>query len=198
MNQPSDRDHELHRALQEVVPPASSPVIEEEILIRIDTADRDRRSDDLVVARFFGVCVLVIGVIPVFPAAYYWLLLAGENTGPVPKWIWTILFVAALHGLYGIYVLQLTDYSALQMLSVFLLAMTCMYGFAGMSLILGEGSGQVARFLQIPTVLQQQAVIWCGIMFGLTALVCYLSGREAMAWQRRHQMRVRSVTGIGS
>lgn len=192
-----NRQDELQDVFRGIVQDASIPVIEEEILIEIDPSFQNRRDDGAVLSRFFGICVLMIGVVTVLPSIYYWIVSSSEgNWQFVARWAYIIGFLGAVHVLYGIYTMQLVDYSALQSLSVFLLIVTCVYGFTGMSLLLDEGNGVVARFLQLPEVLKTRAMIWCGIMFGITALGCYLFGREAMFWRRRQGVRVSSGTGV--
>lgn len=196
MTDPSGKDHDddLKRALQGVVPEAGAPIIEEEILIEIDAPGRERKSDEQILARFFGICVIMIGLITILPSIYYLVVLATADAGQaVPRWAYFIGFLGAVHLLYGIYIWQLLDYSAMQMLSAFMLIATCLYGFTGMALMLDEGDSAVATFLQLPEVLKQRAMIWCGIMFGITALACYLFGREAMSWHRRSLLKSKST-----
>ena len=142
---------------------------------------------------FFGFCVIAIGVVSLMPALYFGIVFAdAESEMPIARWACVAAFVGGVHLLYGVYITQLVDYSAMQMLAVFImLVVTCLYGFTGMSLMLDDGDGRIANLLQIPFALKRQAMIWCGIMFGVNALACYLFGREAMAWQRRTLTRSR-------
>ncbi len=192
MNRDSDPE-DFQQALRDVLPDMAAPTIEKEILIEIDASYRERRSDEQVLSRFFGICMIMIGLITIVPAIYCGVTLSQQDVlGPVPRWAYLAGFLAALQWIYGFYIWQLVDYSVLQMLSAFLLLLTCLYGFAGVSLLLDEGGGAVTRFLQLPTSLKQRGMIWCGIMFGINALASYLCGREAMTWHRRTLLRKRS------
>jgi len=186
----------LQRALKDLSIEGGPPVIEEEILIEIDPAFPKQRDDEAILARFFGSCVLCIGVLTIVPAVYFWILTNAQEVVGDPRvidslsrWAYVLGFLGAMHVLYGLYVMQLVDYGALQMLSIFMLAVTCLYGFVAMSLWLDPGNGKVVRFLQLPEVLKSRAMIWCGIMFGISALGCYLFGRESMMWKRRQMAR---------
>ena len=199
-NSPDSNESGLHKALG-FIAEVNAPIIEEEILIEIDSSHRSHREDDALLARFFGICVIMVGVLTVLPAIYFWIISSGDQTLPsgetqfISRWAYIIGFLGMVHVLYGIYIMQLVDYSALQMLSAFLLLVTCIYGFAGMSLLLDDGNGVVATFLQLPVVLKSRAMIWCGIMFGVTAISCYLFGREAVFWRRRQSVRSNSDSG---
>ncbi len=196
----SGGDASLQQALRGFVPEANAPIIEEEILIEIDLSRKQHRSDDILLARFFGICVMMIGMLTILPAIYYWVTTAGQQIPGEPdrvqaiaRWAYIIGFLGAVHFLYGIYTMQLVDFSSLQMLAGFLLLVTCVYGFTGMSLILDDGNGTVASFLQLPHVMKSRATIWCGIMFGITALGCYLFGREALTWRKRFSARANQM-----
>ncbi len=191
MNQPSSDkpqiDHQkLQQALEKVLP-ETAPVIEEEIQIRSDDASTRRHDDDRFMARFFGLCVGMIGLVTVLPAIYNWVVTSqGVEFQSVARWAWILGFIGALHLVYALFAMQIPDFGSLESLAAFLLIVTCVYGFAGMSLMLDDGSGKITSFLQVPLAVKTRAVMWCGVMFGITALGCYLFGREALIWRRRH------------
>lgn len=165
---------------------AAAPLIDQEFSIEIDTDARDNRDAYQFLSRFFGVCVAMIGLITVLPAIYslvIWIQ-ADENLA-LPRWIYLVGFIGALHLLYAIYTIQIADYSSLQALAVFLLVFTCLYGFVAAALLLEDGQGLVMDFLQLPTSMVTRAAIWSGIMFCVTAMSCYLFGREAILWRKR-------------
>jgi hypothetical protein len=165
--------------------------------IRIDRerSGTGRWDDDRFLHRFFGICVMLVGVATTVPAIVHWIGLSqADELEPVPRWVYLLGFVGGLHMLYALLTIQVSDYSVLQSLAVFLLVVTCMYGFAVMAFWLGDSTSEVAQFLQIPSVLRMRAATWCGIMFAISALGCYLFGREALLLRRRvHVKRVRAT-----
>ncbi len=185
---PHSDEHELKQALG-VVPATAPPLIEEDIQIEVDSDSRDRQDDDQFLARFFGFCLFMVGVITLIPGIYYLMALSGDfQTQTVPRWAYLVAFASAVHLLYALYVYQIADYSALQALSAFLLLVTCIYGFVGVAILLDE-SGPVAMFLQIPSNLVTRAAIWSGIMFSISALCCYVLGRESLIWRRKQNQK---------
>ncbi len=193
--EPSDSKPDISEALRQMLPDSGAAIVEEEILIEIDhkrAKQNAKRGDQRTLARFFGFMLVMLGLLNLIPVAYFLIVLANEGqTQPIPRWIYFLGFVGAVHFLYATYVVQLVDFSALQMISLFLLVTTCIFGFVGMSLFLeGRGASDVVRYLQIAQVLKYRATVWSGIVFGLTALCCYLVGREALLWRQRHSVRI--------
>lgn len=164
----------------------SVPTIDLDFRIEIDRTEDKRSDDDRFLLRFFGACVLMIGLTTVVPAVWHWINISqGDTFQVVPRWAWFLGFAGGLHCLYAFFVSQIEDYSALQSLAAFLLVVTCVYGFFGIALWLGDNNGVVSRFLQVSSVHETRAAAWCGVMFGVSALGCYLFGREAVIWRRR-------------
>ncbi len=163
-----------------------APAIELDFRIEIDRTVARRGEDDRFLLRFYGACVLMIGLTTVVPAVWQWVVISqSDEFQAVPRWAWFLGFAGGLHFLYAFYVSQIEDYSVLQSLAVFLLVVTCVYGFFGIALWLGDNDGVIARFLQLASVHETRAAAWAGVMFGVSALGCYLFGREAVIWRRR-------------
>lgn len=177
--------------LQEALEIDSVPVVEDFVDIEIDHDVTERHFDDhRFVARFFAGVTLAIGLITIAPTVYFvvnWF--AIDSTLPIPRWTFLMVFLGLLHLVYAIYVLQVSDYSTLQMLALFQLALVCVYGFVVAAVLLDAQQGDVVRFLQLPYGLTRTAAIWCGAMFSITTLCCYLSGRESMMWKKRLEHR---------
>lgn len=188
-----NRITEAQKALRDVT--GNLPEIEEEFTIHVDSSRSDRRQDrnseNRILSRFFAICLAAIGGLTVLPAIYFWVANSGETIDPSTpvmswtRWAYILVFLAALHWIYSVYVFQVVDFGALDALAAFLLVVTCLYGFAGMSLTLAGAESQVAQFLQLPSTWVQRATMWVGVMFGVSALACYLIGREARIWRRR-------------
>lgn len=166
------------------------PAIDTEIRIEVDAElTRPQRSDDRFIRWFFAIVVLIAGLAAVGVAVYY--LTVWSTSGDMwvlPRWIYLLGLVGAIHVLYALFVLSVDDYSALFSLAVFLLVITCVYGFVGAAMAIDGGVGPVSRFLQVTVSFRPRATGWCGIMFGLSALVCYMVGREAFLWRRKRSL----------
>lgn len=189
MNQASDsgtfKPDDIKQALSSVSGP-SAPSVEEEILIEIETDSRKHGDDYRVLSKFIGMSVLVIGILSVVPTIYFvasWA--SSDEVTPIPRWTYLITFLAALHILYAVYIYMIADYSALGALAAFLLIVTCFYGFIVAAILLDDGSGRVVQFLQLPATLTSRAAIWSGFMFSISALCCFLFGRESIIWRKR-------------
>ncbi len=196
MSQPNPSDgppgdmQEIHRALGSLPGISEPPLVDPGFRIEFDHSGRDPRDDDRFLVRFYSVCIFLVGLTTCVPSLYQWIETArADEILPVPRWVYLLGFVGSLHLLYALLLFQIDDYSALQSLATFLLLITCLYGFAVITLVLGDRNGPVQAFLQLPSVLQPRAAIWCGIMFGISALSCYLLGREAMIFRRRQSVR---------
>lgn len=195
---------EAREALRDIT--GGLPEIEEEFTIEIDSSDLgrgpQRESDNRVLARFFALCLVAIGMMTLFPVVYFWLTNPADSVGPTvqslgwTRWAYILVFLAAVNWIYSVYVFQVVDFGAFEALAAVLLVMTCVYGFAGMSLTLAGVESQVAKFLQLPSSWIQKATIWVGVMFGVNALACYLVGREAMIWRRRDRRQQQPVAGV--
>ncbi len=193
MNQPNDQpvDSDDIPDIRELAINTDLPVVDTDIRIEIDRSARQQarhqRDDDRFLIRFFAVCIFMIGLTTIVPSLYQWIEISqADAIQSIPRWVYVLGFAGSLHLLYSLLLYQVEDYSALQSLAVFLLVVTCAYGFVGVTLWLGDANGPVPRFLQLPSVLRPRAAIWCGIMFGISALGCYLLGREAIIFRRRH------------
>ncbi len=143
------------------------------------------RSDRVLMSRFFGLLLLVVAGINAAPAIYNWYLWSMESlAGDLPRWTYLQIFVAALHVIYAIFVFQVADWSTLKAVSAVLLVVAAIFGFVSVSLTLAGGNSAVAAFLGLPTAMMRNAMIWCIAMLLLTIISSYLSGREALNWQR--------------
>ena len=188
MTDSEESNEAIQRALAAIAPASQKQSIEAEILIEIDSESPHRTSWDHVLPRFFGISAIALGFLTVLPVVYFQFDLGDAVRGEsIPRWLYLLGFLGSLHVLYGLYVTQWVDFSSLQVLSLFMLTVTCLYGFIAIALLLEDTNGVVSEGLQVTFSLHQRAIVWCGIMFGITALTCYWFGREAMSWQQRQQ-----------
>ncbi len=150
---------------------------------------RESRSDRMILTRFIAVCILILGVINLAPAISQWLAWSsGTESGATPRWIYILMFLAALHLVYAIYLIQIPDWSALISVSIAMLAFAFVFGVVSTGLVLGGSQGTIARTLQLATVLTGPASIWCVAMLCLATLVSYMGGREAINWHRADRL----------
>lgn len=152
---------------------------------RVQAANADRK----VLLYFFSACLCVVAAVNLGPAVYYWIQWSQNADSPaLPRWIYLQAFVAAIHVMYAVYLLQIPDWSALKAVSIAMLVMATVFGSVSTGLVTGGGQGAVASFLELPYSLSYKASIWCVAMLLLSTLMCYMGGREALNWQRSEQL----------
>jgi hypothetical protein len=133
--------------------------------------------------------LLVVAGINLAPAIYHWYSWSIVSLdGDLPRWTYLQIFVASLHVIYAIFVFQVADWSALKAVSAALLVVAAIFGFVSVNLTLAGGNSTVAVFLGLPPAMIRNAMIWCVAMLLLAIVSSYLSGREALNWQRVDQI----------
>lgn len=180
-------------------PPVSIPVInlepaaEPELVAedtrswetRLETANADRK----VLARVFAICLCLVALINMVPAIYHWYHWNLQSDSmPLPRWIYILVFVGALHVVYAFFLFQINDWSAMRAVSIAMLAIAFVFGVISTGLLMGGGDGNLSSFLGIPFMLIRQASIWCVAMLVLATLMSYWGGREATNWQRAEHL----------
>jgi len=98
------------------------------------------------------------------------------------------IFVAVLHIVYALFLLQVPDWATLRSIAIVMLAFAFVFGVFSMGLLTSGSNGMLAQFLQVPGSLGRQACIWCVTMLVLATLASYLAGRESAAWQRTEKL----------
>jgi hypothetical protein len=152
---------------------------------RVRAANADRR----ILLNFFAACLCVVAAVNLGPAIYYWIQWSQNVDSPaLPRWIYLQAFVAAVHVMYAVFLVQIPDWSALKTVAIAMLVMATLFGSISTGLVAGGGQGAVAQFLELPQVLTSRASIWCVAMLLLSTLMCYLGGREALNWQRTERL----------
>jgi hypothetical protein len=162
---------------------------------RLEKANSDRK----VLARFFALCLCIVSIVNMVPAIYHWYQWTQMvETMPLPRWIYLLIFVGAIHFVYAIFLAQIPDWSAMRAVSVAMLAIAFVFGFVSTGLLIGGGQGNLIDFLGIPFILNRQACIWCVAMLCLATLMSYWGGRESSNWQRaEHLLREILTTSNG-
>lgn len=152
---------------------------------RLEKANSDRRT----LARFFALCLCFVSLVNMIPAIYHWYQWTEmADSMALPRWIYILIFVGAVHLIYAVFLVQITDWSAMRAVSIAMLALAFVFGFVSTGLLFGGGQGNLASFLGIPFTLNQQACIWCVAMLCLATLMSYWAGKESSNWQRANQL----------
>lgn len=149
---------------------------------RLNDANADRR----MLARFLAGCLFLIAIVNIVPAVSHWYGWAtiAENT-PLPRWIYLQIFVGAIYTVYSIFLLQISDWSALRSVSVAMLVFAFSFGVISTGLLVGE---TFAGVLGIPYSLNRRAAIWCVAMLILATLMSYWAGKESSNWRRAEKL----------
>jgi hypothetical protein len=156
-------------------------------LQRLKGANADRQ----VLARILGCVVAALAVIHALPG-----LFNGFNHPPifekpfVPRWVYLQFFVAGLHILYVILILQIPDWSTLRAVAAAMLAFAFTFGILCTALLFEAGEGTVTNFLALSQSTVQNATIWCALMLCLATAMALISGKEARDWRRAEQLMV--------
>ncbi len=154
------------------------------------------RLDRLTLARFFAACLCVAALVNLGPAIYYWVQWSQAVDGQaLPRWIYLQVFVAAIHFVYAIYLVQVPDWSSLRSVGFAMLGFAVVFGIVSTGLVVGGGEGIVSQFLELPFVIAYKATIWCVAMLVLSTLLCFVIGREAANWQRTEQLLEQILSG---
>lgn len=127
----------------------------------------------------------LLHVVPVVVA-----VLPGPGEGwswNLHRWAIALLSLAILHGVYCCYALQLPDWSAAWVVSVFGLVVAVLYAVLMTARMLAHEGNVVFTFLEMDAneFSDGKEAGWCFIMVLVMATFSYFSGRFASRWQRR-------------
>jgi hypothetical protein len=161
------------------------PLTAQDWQARLEKSNSDRK----IMARFFALCLCVVAIVNMVPAFYHWYswTLLTDSL-PLPRWIYILIFVGAVHLIYAIFLAQVPDWSAMRAVALAMLAVAFVFGFVSTGLLVGGGQGNLTGFLGIPFALNRQACIWCVAMLCLATLMSYWGGKESSNWQRAEHL----------
>ena len=152
---------------------------------RLENANLDRK----VLARFFALCLCFVAIVNMVPALYQWYQWTQlTESMPLPRWIYILVFVGAIHFVYAIFLFQINDWSAMRAVSLAMLVVAFVFGCISTGLLIGNGQGNLTTFLGLPFALNRQACIWCVAMLCLATLMSFWGGKESANWQRAEQL----------
>lgn len=154
------------------------------------------KTDRVALTKFFALCLCIVGVVNLVPALYFWYEWSQNvDSSALPRWIYLQAFIAAIHFIYAIYLVQIPDWSSLRAVSVAMLVVAFVFGMTSTGLLAGGGQGTFSRFLEIPHVMAYRSCLWCVAMLLLSTLMCYMGGRESANWKRTDQLLREILTG---
>ena len=155
----------------------------------IEIRTRRANADRVTLTRFFAAMLVFVGLVNFAPAIYCWYTWSQVDIDfLLPRWIYLQIFIAVLHLVYAVLLLQVPDWSTLRSIAIVMLAFAFVFGLFSMGLLTTGGNGLLAQFLQVPDSLGRQACIWCVAMLCLATLASYLAGRESNNWQRTERL----------
>lgn len=147
------------------------------------------RDDRIILARFLAICLILVGVVNVIPAGLFWNDWSSQDhRGPIPRWVWMQVFIALLHLVYAVYLLQIPDWASLRAVAFAMLAIAMIFGIVASGLMGSSSENFVPRFMQLSGSLIRQARLWCVAMLCVATLASYLGGRESARWQRAEKL----------
>lgn len=171
---------------------------ESQSLAQLSWSERIRQanSDRITLTRFFGLVLLLVGMLQLAPAIVCWYQwYHGIDASPLPRWVYWQLFISGLHLIYVIFLWQIPDWSSLKAVSIAMLVVAFLFGVLSTSLLLGGGQGSASAMLGLSFTLVRRGAIWCVAMLCLSTLLAYWGGREAANWQRSEQLLFEIVSG---
>ena len=157
-------------------------------LNREDFSISQRKKDFKTIARFYGACVGILGLVSLIPAIVMLVQIQQAEIGATtPRWIYLMMFVGGLHLVYSVFLMQIADWSALWAISILMLVASCVYGMFSAAIMLDAGYGPIVQFLQLSGAQVRSAGIGClvGLLFSVPT--SYMCGREALNWKRAEQ-----------
>lgn len=149
---------------------------------------RKSRDDRVFLCRCTAIFLIALAIANVIPAAMHLYENHEYVSGSIARWVYLQLFVAFLHGIYAILVLQICDWSTLRSASIFTLIFAAAFGFIAVSLLLSGGDGPVARILELPFSLVPQAMVWSVTMLLLLLAGSFIAGVEAANWKKMERL----------
>ncbi len=147
------------------------------------------RDDRVILSRLLAFCLIGVGLINVIPAGLFWNQWSRvDQPPPVPRWIWMQVFVALLHMVYAVYLLQIPDWASLRAVAFAMLGIAMLFGLVAAGLMGSSNDNFVPQFMQLSGNTVRQARLWCVAMLCVATLASYLGGRESAKWQRAEKL----------
>jgi hypothetical protein len=135
-----------------------------------------------------GLLVAAVAFFGMAPAVWEWIhLWQSPSDRHLPTWIMASMLTSLVLFAYGIFLMQLPDWSSFSIVTVALLAMSAGYAAILATTLLGSYDTSLIAWLNMGDKLAGlRATLWCGIMLALNSLAAYFVGFEAIRWHRMH------------
>lgn len=139
---------------------------------------------------------LSAGAATILAALFSWLPAALEivpqfsspESLEIPAWVWLLLLTGGLQVAFAVYAMQVPDWGAVWVLSVFGLGLSAAYAMALGIALLADPGNEFVQLLGLSTRSHDFHVRgWCLILLSLSILLAYASGRIATRWHRAYQ-----------
>lgn len=162
---------------------------------RIERARQDR----ILLSRIAAVFIILVGLINLVPAMFHWYQWSQDPLAvQLPRWIYFLVFIAAIHFLYALFVLQIPDWSALRSVSVVMLIEAAVCGFVSVGILLGGVNSPTVSYLGLQYSMLNSASIWCVAMLLLAIVTCYLTAKESFNWQQIDRLLQQAESNSGT
>jgi hypothetical protein len=107
------------------------------------------------------------------------------NAPTLDTWALLVVLAFLLQLVYVLYLLQIPDWSAAWVVSLFLLSISTAYATLLGIRLLASGGNAIVAWLQLERnpFSRGQEVLWCLLMTLLTGMLTYVTGRFAQRWR---------------
>ena len=157
------------------------------------------RQDRILLSRIAAVFIILVGLINLAPAMFHWYQWSQDPLAvELPRWIYFLVFIAAIHFLYALFVLQIPDWSALRSVSVVMLIEAAVCGFVSVGILLGGANSPTVSYLGLQYSMLNSASIWCVAMLLLAIVTCYLTAKESFNWQQIDRLLQQAESNSGT
>jgi hypothetical protein len=110
----------------------------------------------------------------------------------INRWALIAIFLALLQVAYGVFLLQLPDWTSLLVVALYLLAVAAAYALVlGVTLVSGPSGWLVGQGgLQLADKLAGgKAALWCLCMTSVSMILAFFAGRQSVQWRNAERIR---------
>src|SRR5262245_58983280 len=130
----------------------------------------------------------LVGIVPaIMEIADYVHYARGPGTMLVARWALLLLLTGLVETAYGIYLIQLPDWTSVRVVTVLLLAIGAMHAMALAVVLVADPGGWLVgnAGLQLADKLSGgKAALWCLCMVSVSTLLAFFAGQLAASWRR--------------
>ncbi len=164
---------------------------------RLTSANRERKLMSKVWGLLLGLFAL-INAVPVCLFFYQADQVGDLSLDTIPRWVFMLVLMVMLIGIYPWMIWQIPDWSALRCAAIITLLMAFCFGVLVSGLFVAAESNSLLKFLELDHRRSESVILWLLAMLGLASLLAYGLGREASQWQRTERALDEIISdGIG-